>query len=837
MTSTHQHRLGATLLLVAVLLVALPSPASATTSPACATAQQLTDAGDPAAALASIAELRKADPVAAGTTPVCAEEYAAAVERQAQDKLDATTTPAQDADAGWSDLREQWLDPGLVLAAVVLGWLALVLVLARLLLGLVGRHVSDPVSTTRWLRRTCRYVAWAALVGGAVSLVGLPEAVSIAAGPAWSGEGTDLGTDLGLVAVLVATVLILVLGWRRAAARDDDAASSGAAVALVAAVGLVAVAGLVLSLDVSLEGPPLTPTLGVATLLGVAAAALLAIDWGASARLTITTTGDGAPSPEHLRSLVGRLAPTTPGGIEVPLGTDAELLEDVGIVETSSTPWIAALGRALRLLRAPSPWRLVVTAKDDSLVVDLLRNHRLVDTQSVDRQTALGFLRYDVPTTAGAAGAADPTEGLDLGVFPAALAVTRIARAHGITQGLAGATVARSIALHALAAQEPRGSSIAQALFAEAVDLDPANQLALVGYWHSLYREAGSSEELGRYLELLGSALASDVVRREPALRLRLLHTRVAVGINRASLLRQERDQAAGAERRFASEALEAQLRGLARDAKRLTAAVADPGTGVDDEFRCRLQRSSEMLTRSVPACPAVGWKPGPERLRRPEEYGPGLNYAAGCFLAESAGKAAIAVRHLACADVDPTLARWREADPQLARLRTGEATGDPLAPRTNPYRQAFGRPLPEDMLELAPFAECATVLRSAGLVTIDRLSRTSLDQLESIGLPPAAGSWLRALTVVARSARVYPGLKPWHLAVTSELAALGEITAPPLGISRDELVRELEARLAAYVSSPARGVVDAWLRDRESQTFISQGSPGTPTPAFPGRS
>ncbi len=837
MTSTHRHHLGTTLLLVFVLLLALPAPSLAATAAGCATAQQLTDAGDPAGALATITDLRRADPVAAGTTPVCAEEYAAAVERQAQDTLDATTTPAQDGDAGWADLRERWLDPGLVLAAVVLGWLALVLVLARLLLGLLGRHVTDPVATTAWLRRTCRYVAWAALAGGAVALVGLPDALSIDAGPAWSGGGTDLGTDLGLVAVLVATVLILAPGWRRAAARDDETTSTGAAVALVAAVAMVALVGLVLSLDVSLEGPPLTPALGTASLLGLAAAALLAIDWGASARLTITTTGDGAPSPEHLRSLVTRLAPSTPGGIEVPLGTDAELLEGVGIVETSSTPWIAALGRALRLLRAPSPWRLVVTAKDDSLVVDLVRNHRVVETHSVDRTTALGFLRTDAPQAPGTSGAADPTSGLDLGVFPAALAVTRIARAHGITQGLAGATVARSIALHALAAQEPRGSAVAQALFAEAVDLDPDNRLALVGYWHSLYREATTSDELGCYLELLGSALASDVIRHEPALRLRLLHTRVAVGVNRASLLRQERDHAAGSERRFASGALEAQLRGLAWDAKRLTAAVADPGSGVDEEFRCRLQRSAEMLTRSVPACPTVGWKPTPERLRRPEEYGPGLNYAAGCFLAESAGKAEIAARHLARADVDPTLARWRDADPQLARLRTGEATGDPLAPRTNPYRRTFGRPLPEDMLALPPFETCATMLRSAGLVTIDRLSRTSLDQLESIGLPTAAGSWLRALTVVARSARVYPGLGPWHLAVTSELAALGEITAPPLGISRDELVRELEARLEAYVSSPARGVVDAWLRDRESQTFISQGSPGTPTPAFPGRS
>ncbi len=821
MTSTHRHRLGATLLLAAVILLPSPGPALAAAVPGCVAAQRLTDAGAPSAAMESITELRKADPVTAGTTPLCAEEYAAAVERQARDQLDATTTPAQDADAAWSDLQERWLDPGLVLVAVVLGWLALVLVLARLLLGLLGNHLTDPVATGCWLRRTCRWVAYAALTGGALSLVGLPEAVDVDAGPVWSGGSADLGTDVGLVAVLVVTVVILALGWRRAAARDDDATSAGAAVALTASVGIVAVVGLVRSLDVSWQDP-LTPALGTAILLGVAAAVLLAVDWGSSARLTITAAGEGAPLPEHLRSLIGRIAPSTPGGIEVPLGTDADVLEDVGIVETSSTPWIAALGRAVRLLRPPTPWRLVVTAGDDSLVVDLLRNHRRVDSQSFDRATELGFLRAD-STDGGGTDSTDPADGLDLGVFPAALAVTRIAHAHGITQGLSGATVARSVALHALAAQEPRGSSIAQALFAEAVDLDPGNRLALVGYWHSLYREATSKADLSRYLDLLGSALGSDVVRREPGLRLRLLHTRVAVGVNRASLLRQERASATGSARRFASAALDAQLLALAWDARHLTTATDDRSSGVDEEFRCRLQRSAQMLTRSVPACPEVGWRPPSGPLRAPEQYGPALNYAAGCHLAEIAGRSALAVRHLACADVDPTLAAWRELDPQLAGLRSHQPKAGPDSPRTNSYRSRFGRPLPDDMLTVTPFRDHAPALRSAGLSTIDRLSRVTLERLEGLGLAPATGVWLREVAVLARSARSWESLRPWHLAVATELAALGEIGVPPLWQGRTELVARLDARLEGYVSSPATGALDAWLSERETGRMVQQ--------------
>ena len=115
-------------------------------------------------------------------------------------------------------------------------------------------------------------------------------------------------------------------------------------------------------------------------------------------------------------------------------------------------------------------------------------------------------------------------------------------------------------------------------------------------------------------------------------------------------------------------------------------------------------------------------------------------------------------------------------------------------------------------MLDVAPFSDHAAGLRTAGLVTIDRLSRASPRAAGGPRASPATSIWLRELAVLARSARASEALRPWHLAVVTELASFGEITAPPLWQGRAELLSRLEQRLAGYVSSPAPGVLEAWL-------------------------
>ena len=95
-------------------------------------------------------------------------------------------------------------------------------------------------------------------------------------------------------------------------------------------------------------------------------------------------------------------------------------------------------------------------------------------------------------------------------------------------------------------------------------------------------------------------------------------------------------------------------------------------------------------------------------------------------------------------------------------------------------------------MLAVAPFRDHAAALRSAGLGTIDRLSRATLEQLEGLGLSSATSVWLREVAVLARSARSWESLRPWHLAVATELADLGEIGVPPLWQGRTELVARL---------------------------------------------
>ena len=57
------------------------------------------------------------------------------------------TSAAQVADSAWSDFQEAWVDPALSLAVVVLVWLAVVLVAARLLLGVLGNRAADRLAT------------------------------------------------------------------------------------------------------------------------------------------------------------------------------------------------------------------------------------------------------------------------------------------------------------------------------------------------------------------------------------------------------------------------------------------------------------------------------------------------------------------------------------------------------------------------------------------------------------------------------------------------------------------------------------------------------------------
>ena len=300
-----------------------------------------------------------------------------------------------------------------------------------------------------------------------------------------------------------------------------------------------------LAFDIRLE-PPLHPKIIGGAIVSAIGALILALGWSAGHSLTVTSSGSGAPSAEDLRALLQRMAPDSPQGVEVPRGTDSDLLSAIGVAEDSSNTLVAAAVKVLKLLRPPTPWQLEVSSgAADSIQVALTRNRRLIDAFATEKATAFRWLEDPPDPDAKATGtdAKDVDDELPaLAPFAAALAVVRIANETGAKQGLAGATKFRSVALQYLGGLEKTGSPRQQALLAEAVSLDPGNLLARTAYWHALFRLANEEKDLKRYAQLLdglligafdacGSGNASKLAN-EPSLALRLLYMRVAVGIN-----------------------------------------------------------------------------------------------------------------------------------------------------------------------------------------------------------------------------------------------------------------------------------------------------------------
>ena len=828
MTPTRRMvRRAAWLLAGVVLSSGLAAPgwaASLTASDGiCAEAASLTQLGDPRAAVAAIASARAADPGAAGSARLCAAEYGEAVLRETQAAGVATwaahvagdlagrgsvivapplpalctgvrvatpavisrqraeelvrlavaearacdrhvkvapaaeptatrthATLAQSSRSAWQHYRRTRLDPWVPVALAFLAWAALVLVLARLLLVLFGKLLGDQLSGTVWRRPrpVGRVVGWVALVVSGAVAVGPFSLLSIHLGPRL------MISVLGLMVGL----LVLVGGWLETSARSPArilVVAAGSVLVLAAVVDGAVGSGALLG--------PLIPHPWWGALAAVVAAVGFALAWGAGPRLSIASDGHvSAPSAEYLGALTRLLGCAPPRGLEVPLGTDADFLATLGILETSTNPWVAAVTRLVRLSRPPTPWRLTVTAhSEDALTASLTRNQRRIVSEMVERGAQFRCLEQ-----------VDVTEQPGLAPFPAALAVVSIAVEHGIPDGLAGATRWRSVALQYLGAVRPRGDLTARALFAEAVARDPQNLLAQIGYWHALYREAAAPEDLRRYRALLEDALTGHWLDAEPALRLRALYTRVAVGINLRSV-----DLGA-------DENLEVR----AGDLLGLSAQTPPEGAEV---LWADLRLHAGVLVASIPTLPVPDLD-----AASPEGNGPGVDYLWACYFATNGADTARAVRHLRLADQDPDLALWRTSDPQLAALRGSED-----------YRREFGEPVPTDILTVPPFRDHAAALRSAGLVNLERLGLAEVSDLVALGVASPAAEWVIQLARFALT--IPPDLEDWVVPIVATFAEQGLVAIP----ADDESLASLrDAILAACEPLRSSPDLDTWL-------------------------
>lgn len=720
-------------------------------------------------------------------------------------------TTAQAAEKTWTGFKDRWLDPWAVVLLGFLVWGAVVLAGARLLLVVLGNVPAQMMSRRDYLRPLILTVATIALIVGGVWWSGLDSVLQETfTSWAWAALALIVVGIIGLVTFgsLFSESPRTGPGRRRRRIAQRGKVVTGLMLLAGAVIGVVQIPWL------SLQGQ-LAPNPRIGAVLGVVSAVLFAVGWSVGRGLTIISTGGDAPTAEYLRSLTKRLAPNAPRGVEVPRGTDADVLTQVGIVAGSSTPLVAALARLISLLTPPTPWQLHVTAHSkDVLTAELSRNHRHKDSVVIDRVTVF-------KTFESAEGTADMkdsrenwVEAVDLAPFPAALAVMRIAEEHHITQGLAGATKWRSLASQYLAAQQPHGSEAAKALFAHAVATDEKNTLASVGYWHSLYRESTNIKTLQRYRDWLDQALGPNpkadsrtapqtksVLNDEPALRMRVLYTRVAVGINLSYV---------GGNHYPFCRSVAAWDPGLPTRAAQLKELTENNDIAIDPEFRATMYAEARALTCSVPSKVLAEemaeirevWVPTvPANATLPEAHGPKINYSLACYYADLGADRELAVDHLELADRSPTLRSWRKRDPQLATLQ-----------KKPEYRTRFGQALPTDPLSIAPFSDYAPQLRAMGLVTLDHIAKAPPRWLMNADIDRATAVWLRASARLGIQIRKQKGLKGWELAILTTMVARGQRKPPRTPKEREALCKKLIDDLRSYRESPDRARLEAWL-------------------------
>ena len=492
-------------LITATLGLSLASPALAadtpTTGPLCSTATSLVDDGLPREALAVLADV-------GGTQ--CADERGAA--RQAVEAAQGLAARAVDLAAAdqpdWATVddllgRAETLDQGVGTAATDEPTRAQIDAAATSAAQALG--TTDPETLSRsWVEDT--ESLWSKL-----------------ADPYLTSLGILLLVVLGTMALAVALARLLVLlpitnTWhlfRRSTRR---------ARAWVPAVGwgVAVLAGLYAALILpDVVGSTSIAAWSVARFVGLVAFAAVILWWSLATRMRISVSvagkSDDAGASEVI-TLLRELGAEGPDGIEIPRGTDVDVLAGKNIVD-KPTGWMSTALALVQQVLGFTPWRVVIDENkdDDETYVIISRNGRSHGSALI----------HGKPW-----GESGPS--VDRTKMAAAFVLMSLAEGYAQSDfaGLAGATSWRSVGLQYVASS---GHDLAPAkrkfLLLQAIDLDPANKLAQLALKHEQYRMAKDPAELADYRRwLLDTAAGFPDLR---AVQLRTRYTALAVSINR----------------------------------------------------------------------------------------------------------------------------------------------------------------------------------------------------------------------------------------------------------------------------------------------------------------
>ncbi|NPC42937.1 hypothetical protein [Nocardioides sp. zg-1230] len=669
----NSKRLGTPLLVLAagVFVLAFPAPpaVAASDSPVCPVAEDLTDAHHPQKALALIAAARDD----AALPAICGPEESAAAEKVAEA---ATLVPA--ATKAETDAKD--LD-GADEAALVEGWRA-ALTAANAVLAIdadnveaqgirdradthIPKAAEQAVDSNAFTRVDADESEWKKFKKSVVD----PLSTLLLAG---------LAVVLG-IAVAARLLLLLWSGtWPRFTLK---------------ALTMLSVAGAVTAI-VALASPwwldSAKPWLvGWTIAIYAASAVSWAIVLGSRMRLTVQVRDAAGKEDEgaatQLIAMLRELGGDPPAGLEVPRGTDVDVLNGKAITDVKNG-WLAAALTAMQVLLGVTPWRVVVDLRQSGEAHAVMtRNGRNVGSAVLEKCPL---------------GSAGPS--VDTVDMAAAFVLLRLSDGYGSGfDGLVGAQDWRSVGWQYAATTGDFKKDQKIDLLSHAIDVDPENLAAQIAFRHELDRSSADDAVLERYVAWLYARVVEpkNAGTKCRPIRVRLLHTATAVTLNRRhQLAGEQKDQA----RRCGKE-----LAGL------LLAEVAE--LSVEDPFGRSLRPVAKVLH-------GIAYGYVPDAVVTSALGSTTLDYDLACLYAEQ-GDTKEAINRLA-----PVMAGTGGRD---------EVSSDPflidLAKSTEFLTRYPGTPR-SDMLDVDPFKPHAYRLRAAGLTTPRSLVALSISQLATIG-------------------------------------------------------------------------------------------------------
>lgn len=383
--------------------------------------------------------------------------------------------------------------------------------------------------------------------------------------------------------LIAARLLALVIPIRWMPSVDEDIRK------LLTPVGVILIIpGSVLWTLVGTTGknsflPGVAPLAVCLDLLGMLA---LAFGLALRLRLQVKVVGsDGVTSPVHSSYVAARMAAlgaSKPRGLLFPHGTDTAHLPESALstADTTTSKIAASILSLIRILTSVIPWKAEIVIVDkETGTVTLRRNGTQVESELI---AISALLPNDSNRSAADADRALLTAAAAFILFHLSEAYPKL------RYGLAGAEQWQSVAAQVLATTPPwrNDPKISAELFARAVDYDPKNLAAWLGFLAKRIGSYGSPETLKRGLPLLQSVLQELNMREnlkieplpdpkgkvrgptpEEALRIRILRT-LTIFTNNGRVLENDptkQKQAAMQALEYASQLMEAVQSALKR--------------------------------------------------------------------------------------------------------------------------------------------------------------------------------------------------------------------------------------------------------------------------------